>query len=141
MAAFSYITIRYSNSCDLGGFLFNSGEYYDLILDATLGNPTFEHVEVVNENEAKEIEFTHKSMKKTITMYVTASEKRLELLNFIRLCDFKIVTNKAGEAYNVVEMEVDGTVENTANLIRVKFVLYNVINSGCCLNNKLNAVS
>ena len=137
MAKNDYITIRYTNTCDIGSHLFSKGLFYDFHLFGVLGNPQNEHVEIANENENKDVEFTRKTWRKSIEMAVMVDEHMLDVLNFIRLCDNKLMINKANETYIINEMEVDSDLSNGINIAKIKFVLFSITNTKCCLNNKI----
>ena len=138
MASYEYITIRYSNSCDIDNIIFQNGFAYELNLIGVLGEPKYEHIEKVNENERKEIGFTSRTLKKSISLIVTGNEQLADVLNFIRICDTKILSNKVGEVYSINEMQVDSDLQNGIGIIKVQFVLFIVTNTVCCNNNILN---
>lgn len=138
MANYEFITLRYSNSCDIGDVVFQNGFTFELNVMGVLGEPKYEHIERVNENEDKEISFNAKTLKKTITLLTTGNEQRLDVLNFIRLCDTKILVNKAGQVYNINEMQVEADLSGGIALIKVQFVLFTVTNTICCSNNTIN---
>lgn len=138
MANYEFITLRYSNSCDIGDVVFQNGFTYELNVIGVLGEPKYEHIERVNENEDKEISFNAKTLKKTITLLTIGNEQRLDVFNFIRLCDTKILVNKAGQVYNINEMQVEADLSSGIALIKVQFVLFTVTNTICCSNNIVN---
>jgi hypothetical protein len=138
MAKLEYIKIRYNNDCDNNSDLFSTGQYYDIYLDGVIGEPEYEHIENTNENDAKEVEFTRKTLKKSIKFITVGDEWIADCLNKIRLLDNKVLTTKSGVVYNINEMDVESELAQGVNIIKMKFIVMIVTNTKCCNNYKVN---
>jgi hypothetical protein len=119
MAKRELIKIKFLNTCDGNDEVYSNGFYFEEYLDGVMGQPTYEHEENANENNEKEIEFTRKVMKKYINFVTFGDEHKADVLNKIRLADYKILISKANETYVINEMEVEGDLEQGVNILKI----------------------
>lgn len=129
-----YLRLSYGNSCDFDGIHFSDGEIFDMYIDGILSHPIIEHEESKTENSDNESDFTKRVMTIKYMLIFTGDQWVKELINFIRLCDYKMLTDRAGDVYAIEDMIIEGETEQGAGRFECLITARRIIWEKCCDN-------
>jgi hypothetical protein len=138
----AYLQIKYRNSCDLAGSVFQKPEvdfYYVLYLDSDVGTPTFETIDEGREDGEKNFISDFKKSTKRYQFNTVVPEYQLDALMSIMLHDTVQVKLKNGEnnrVFNFTVTPADWINENIIN-VTISFTVNYDIATGCCNNEQI----
>lgn len=139
-----YLKIKYRNSCDLGGAVFQqpcNAFWFTLYLPVDVGKSTFELIEEGREDGDKNFISDFKKLTKTYEFTTVVAEYMLDALAAIALHDTIYITLKNDEVSRVFNFKVNNNGWNDKGgevNVTVQFTVRYDLTTGCCGNEKIS---